>query len=211
MNRWRVTRSIGVVLFFGYLLSGCAISSPSEESHFYLLSSPELNSTSCRTPGKVPDCVSENVIITSIGPIYFADYLKRSSVVTQSTNNQYEIAKLDQWGGSLEYEFEMALLKNMMAMNPRQRFVLDSGMLSRRSNHSLKIDVYRFDARKGNFARLEAAWSWVNQSGQEVVSGTFRENVRAGSSVEEQVMAMSSLVTLFARSLSSKMYSFPGE
>ncbi|PIE42843.1 MAG: hypothetical protein CSA50_08280 [Gammaproteobacteria bacterium] len=198
---WYVSRLVGACFLSGFMFSGCTVLSPSEESHFYLLSSPGLDVAS--RDGAVNPATN---IITSVGPVRFADYLKRSSVVIQNSDNQYEIAKLDQWGGSLENEFEMALLKNLMASLPGQTFVLDSGMLAQRSNYNLKIDVYRFDGQKGKNARLQASWAWVNESGV-VASGVFADSVAAGTTVAEQVAAMSKLVARFAQSLSAKLHS----
>lgn len=187
-----------VVIGGGMWITGCAISSPSEESRFYSLSSPEIphqNFDQIRTKGQA----------IAVGPVYFPDHLKRASVVVIKEDNQYQIAKLDQWGGSLENEFETALVKNLLAMNPGKAFVLDSGMLSQRDDMQLKMDIYRFGATENGQVRLEASWGWVGHSGKLLSAGTFSESIKSGDVLKAQVAAMSHLVAMFAEEVSGTL------
>ena len=104
-----IAKMVGLMAVGLGLLGGCAITTPSEESQFYLLSSPAIPSQTFVTA----DAADKTVIV---GPIHFPDYLKRGSIISQVDLHRHDIAKLDQWGGSLEDEFEIALIKNLLSM-----------------------------------------------------------------------------------------------
>lgn len=89
INGFWLSGRIGLTVVLVFFFSGCAISKPSDKSQFFLLSAPDLASQSYS---------ADTAGLVGVGPISFADYLKRSTIVIQQSANQYDIAKLDQWG-----------------------------------------------------------------------------------------------------------------
>lgn len=184
--------TMALVLFVG----GCAISTPSDKSQFFLLSAPDL-------PSQLYPADTSKLI--GVGPISFADYLKRSTIVIQQSANKYDIAKLDQWGGRLEDEFQLALLKNLLVNRPDKYFVAHSGMLSAQTVMQLKADIYRFDVTPQGQARIEASWAWVDKSNRMLAGGNYSARRDAGITLEQNISAMSGLVSLFAEEVSAKL------
>ncbi|UZE96499.1 PqiC family protein [Alkalimarinus alittae] len=171
------------------LMTGCAAFKPSAESEFYLLSSPPL-------PQRQIDLNSDLIVV---GPITIADYLKRSSIVTSRTENHFDISKLDQWGGSLEGEVQLALLKNLSSLSADKTYVQYSGLASSMGTYSLRVDILRFDARLNGQARLEATWAWFDKNRKVVSAGQFSKNAPAGSTIEQTVAAQSELLKLLSQ------------
>jgi hypothetical protein len=195
-NGYRLLGRISFAAAVALSIGGCAISTPSAKSQFFLLSAPALPSQT------YPADVSK---LVGVGPISFADYLKRSTIVIQQSANRYDIAKLDQWGGRLEDEFQLALLKNLLVNRPDTHFVSHSGMLSTQTFVQLKADIYRFDVTPQGQARIEASWAWVDKSNRLLAGGNYSATKNAGDTLEQNIAAMSGLVGLFAAEVSEKL------
>ncbi|WP_250655600.1 PqiC family protein [Alkalimarinus coralli] len=179
----RQVQVIGLVLSL-LLMTGCATPTPSAKSEFYLLSSPSL-------PHRQIDLNADLVVI---GPVTIPDYLKRTSIVTLQSDTRYDIAKLEQWGGDLEGEIQMALLKNLSAIDSKKVYVQYSGLASTAEAYNLRIDILRFDAELGGVARLEASWAWLDQGRNVVSAGLYSKTGNAGITMEQAVAAQSELL-----------------
>ncbi len=178
------------------LITGCSLTQPSAESRYYMLSGASLTST---------QPVSAVGPVYVIGPLNFADYLQRSSVVTRLSDNEYKVAKLEQWGGKVEDEFQIALLKNLSGLVPKARFLRYPSLINLPDATSLRADILRFDSRLNGHARLEVSWAWLRQN-DVIASGTFAETIAAGSSTDSAVAAQSALVQAFAETIAQAMH-----
>lgn len=172
-------------------LTGCATPTPSAKSEFYLLSAPAL-------PHQSIDLSSTLVLV---GPITMADYLKRASIVLPLSEHRYDVAKLEQWGGSLENEFQTALVKNLSALDTKNVYVRYPGMVNISDHYNLRLDVLRFDAKVGGDARLEVSWAWVDKKSSVLAAGHFSRTTEAGGSVEQSVAAQSLLIQQLSQTL----------
>ncbi len=171
------------------LLAGCAAPKPSAKSEFYLLSAPPL-------PHRQIDLSSELMVV---GPVTVADYLKRASIVTVRSKNHYDISKLDQWGGGIEGEIQLALLKNLSSLNADNTYVRYSGLANSVGAYNLRVDVLRFDANLNGDARLEASWAWIDKDRKVVSAGLYSKTNRAGSTIEQSVAAQSELLKMLSQ------------
>ena len=153
-----------------------------------------------RTPA--PGGAISGLPALEVGPIGFADYLKRHAIVTQRADHTYDVAKLELWGGSLEEEFQHALYKNLLSLLPQHRLQLSSSVLGGEVDLRLKAEVYRFDF-SAQSVRLEAEWGWYNIRNQRVSAGRFYQTRQAGASMEGNVRLMSELVSNLAREVAT--------
>ncbi len=178
-------RSVSLLLIsvLMMLLSGCAFKS-SAESEYYMLASAPL-------PHKQSDPDDELIIV---GPITMANYLKRASIVTRVSDHEYDISKLEQWGGNLDGEFQMALVKNLSALDTNRMYIRYPGMVSVKGDYSLRMDVLRFDAESSGRARLEASWGWIDKQGLIFAGGNFSKTKTSGRTIESMVAAQSELL-----------------
>lgn len=177
------------LLIIVILLAGCATPKPSAKSEFYLLSAPPL-------PHRQIDLSSELVVV---GPVTVADYLKRASIVTVRSENHYDISKLDQWGGDLEGEIQLTLLKNLSSLNLDKTYVRYSGLANSAGAYNLRVDVLRFDAKLNGDARLEASWAWIDKGRKVVSAGLFSKTSPAGRTIESSVAVQSELLKQLAQ------------
>ena len=184
MKQIRVLFTTAILL----LLSACSVT-PSAESEFYMLSSSPL-------PHQQIKLGSELVII---GPISMANYLKRTSIVTPVSEHKYKVLTLDQWAGNLESEFQMALVKNLSALDTQRVYVRYPNFVSTQSKYNLRVDVLRFDSGLDGQVRLEASWAWIGKNKQLHTGGNFSKTLQAGSSLESAVTAQSELLQMFSQ------------
>ncbi len=176
-------------LFIIVFISACATPGSSVKTDFYLLSAPDL----IDQPQPLDD--TETVMV---GPISFADYLKRSSVVRRESTNRYEISGVQQWAGNLEKEFQIALLKNLSVLDQHRFYIRFPSMLKMVPQYRLRADVLRFDVQGGGPARMEVIWAWLNREDISIARGRFAHSVAAGPTHEEGVSSLSQLLQEFA-------------
>ncbi|MCP5162077.1 MAG: membrane integrity-associated transporter subunit PqiC [Hahellaceae bacterium] len=191
-----------VLIAVSLFLLGCAAPMPSAQSKFYRLQSPAVTEVSFDLA---------NTLTVVVGPIDFAEYLKRSSLVVQVSETEYDVLKLDQWGGSLESEFQLALGKNLIHNLPHIQFVRYP---SRGVNvdFTLRAEILGFDGKLGQQARLEANWWIEGAKGRPLKSGRYAQSRPvSASTLDALVQAESVLISDFSRSLSEALQQYlPG-
>ncbi len=135
------------------ILGGCA-SSPS--SKFYQLSGTSAQSTEARN---VPRQGSE---VVSVGPLRIPDYLDRPQIVSRSGNNGLHLAEFDRWAGSIEDDIIGALVEDISAQLPADRFfvVRWSPILDSLLAYSYRVEmiVSRFEGPLDGAVTLRAQW-----------------------------------------------------
>ncbi|RKF18098.1 membrane integrity-associated transporter subunit PqiC [Alginatibacterium sediminis] len=177
------------------VLSACSITQPSIDPDYYLLQSQALNETT------VDSYSAQQVIV--IGPLRFADYLMRSSIVAKHSDVEYNPEKFEQWAGNIEDEFQIALLKNLAQQQQDSFFVRHPGLFYVGNAKSLSVDVLRFDVNQQGLARLEAQWIWLEANGDVNAVGNFSQTLQAKDlSRAGATQALSQLITSFSERVS---------
>lgn len=170
------------------LLASCVSSGKSVDTDYYLLSSPQL-----------PDqkLLRNDIKMIALGPITFADYLKRPSIIERSSEVKAEVSNSRQWAGNIENEFQIALLKNFSSLDSGYLYINHPSMLNVQPFMRLRVDILRFDTQLSGSARLEAIWAWLDQRGTVIAAGNFSRTGEVGPSYESRVSVMSALLRQF--------------
>ena len=170
------------------LLASCVSSGKSVDTDYYLLSSPQL-----------PDqkLLRNDIKMIALGPITFADYLKRPSIIERSSEVKAEVSNSRQWAGNIENEFQIALLKNFSSLDSGYLYINHPSMLNVQPFMRLRVDILRFDTQLSGSARLEAIWAWLDQRGTVIAAGNFSRTGEVESSYESRVSVMSALLQQF--------------
>lgn len=170
------------------LLASCVSSGKSVDTDYYLLSSPQL-----------PDqkLLRNDIKMIALGPITFADYLKRPSIIERSSEVKAEVSNSRQWAGNIENEFQIALLKNFSSLDSGYLYINHPSMLNVQPFMRLRVDILRFDTQLSGSAHLEAIWAWLDQRGTVIAAGNFSRTGEVGSSYESRVSVMSALLRQF--------------
>ncbi len=170
------------------VLASCVSSGKSVDTDYYLLSSPQL-----------PDqkLLRNNIKMIALGPITFADYLKRPSIIERSSEVKAEVSNSRQWAGNIENEFQIALLKNFSSLDSGYLYINHPSMLNVQPFMRLRVDILRFDTQLSGSARLEAIWAWLDQRGTVIAAGNFSRTGEVESSYESRVSVMSALLRQF--------------
>ncbi|TQV86150.1 membrane integrity-associated transporter subunit PqiC [Exilibacterium tricleocarpae] len=177
------------ILSLSILLAGCVSSGKSVETDYYVLSSPQLADQKL---------AHGDIKVIALGPITFADYLKRASIVERNSSVNIKVSNVKQWAGNIENEFQIALLKHFTNLDSRYLYVKHPSMLNTRPLRRLRVDILRFDVKLDGPARLEAVWAWLDQHGEVVAAGNFSRTSRAESTHAGAVSAMSALLQQFS-------------
>lgn len=184
-----------VITCLSLMLGGCSISRPSKNSDTYVLNSRTM-------PGLVQ--TQSGLAFVVVGPVTFADYLKRSSIVSRQQTMAKQ-AKFDVWAGALDDEFQIALVKNLSAYEANKVFVRYPTQVKSADSLRLVVDVMQFDSSSDGVARIEAVWGWLSSEGELLSGGNYANQAESGASATQITEALSQLVDEFSLFLAKQM------
>ncbi|MDX5299498.1 MAG: PqiC family protein [Gammaproteobacteria bacterium] len=196
MSVWR--RGVGIragVSAAVLLLSGCALGTASQPTHFYRLEAP--------APVAV---TAQNKARPTLGllPVLLPAYLDRVSLVTQVSPVRYDIPQLEQWAGDLRGDLQVALAGHLSQRldNPNILLLPQPGL---RPPQSLQVQVLRFDGRPGERLALVASWWLTGEGGVLLRQGQFEHSQPIESGYEALVRGMSAAVAALAASVAGEL------
>ncbi len=152
-RRSPIVRSIALALLF----TGCATTPPSK---FYVLSAPSHAIATSSKPGEAP-----TIAVTLIG---FPDYLSRAQMVRRTSDNSIAVAETHRWAEPLRTNFLRVLLENISALADTPAVIPGPARGSQQADHTVSIEVSRFDVGSDNVVQLVTRWSISNNRGESV-------------------------------------------
>ena len=185
----------GIALSFSLLLlaacGGLLGKGTQEPTRFYQLSPISESS--------IPEGLfktREEPIAIALGVDGFPEYLRRSQIVTRTSDNKLELAQFHHWAESLQRNFIRALTVNLSVQLATDRIYIFPWRKNRTIEYSILLDVARFDGEFGGDVVLIARWSIYDERGkEELATKSVRVTESAGSKdYEAQVAAMSRAV-----------------
>lgn len=145
-----------------FLFVGCATTPP---SNFYVLSSPSLETATSAKPGESP-----TIAVTLIS---FPDYLSRAQIVRRTSDNSIAVAETHRWAEPLRTNFLRVLLENISILADTPSVIPGPARGSQQVDHTVFIEVSRFDVGSDNIVQLVTLWS-INNNRNESVHPTHR-------------------------------------
>lgn len=189
-----------VLVAVGLALStaGCRTSPP---ARFYSLSS--LQAPAARSPA------AEHAPLVAVGPVTIPDSVDRPEIVTAIGPHEVAVHDFDRWAGDLGKDLTQALLQDLAAALPPDRFSVvpwePSSSVSR-SARRITVNVTRFDLTVGGAAVLEAEWTLLEAGGKTAKADKAAETAPAqGGSIKDVVEAMSRCVARLSAEMAAAM------
>ena len=204
IGRLRLTR---VLCSFAALLAvdACGTTAP---SRFYTLSSiPPEPSLASPTPDDGRDLRRPTVLV---GAIEMPQTLDRPQFVRRSGPNTIELAELDRWSEPLDGMIRRSLADDLTARLPRFR-VLTSVLPAVPIDHTLTLEIDRFEADAAGIVRLNAQWFVLSDrvAAPRVSRRSTIEERAAGGDTEAIVVAMSRALAVLSGEMASALSGLP--
>jgi uncharacterized lipoprotein YmbA len=185
-------------------VGGCGTTAP---SRFYTLSSmpPEP------TLGPVSQGGRDVRLPTLlVGTIEMPQTLDRPQFVRRSGSNTVELAELDRWSEPLDGMIRRSLADDLTARLPKLR-VLTSVLPAVPIDHTLMLEIDRFEADAAGVVKLNAQW-FVLSDGVAAPRVSRRSTIeeRAGANdTEEIVVAMSKALAVLSNEMAGAISGLP--
>ena len=182
---------LALLALAGLLTAGGCSLGRSPRPDFYMLSSPVENVVQS---GK--EKISGPRV--AIGPVSIPGYLDRPQLFLRDGNDvKVELAEFNHWSEPFGEGVTRVLCDAVSAsLTPRKG--LASPMRSQQPfQWRIAVDIARFDGAPNGSVILDAGWSLVNESGEELKSGRFVQHAPAGPDIPSLVQAQSALLAQF--------------
>jgi uncharacterized lipoprotein YmbA len=194
LNRHNALLSVLLTMLF--LLSGCGTTPP---SRFYLLEAMPADSAAISSAGD-----RDNLHI-GIGPVEFADYLRRAQIVTRKEGAEVSLAETHRWAEPLADNFSRVLAENLSILMATDRVSLHPSRNWSDIDYQVLVNVWQFDADSSGKVTLAASWSLRGNGGSELLmqrKTTYHAGA-AAASYGEIVDALSDTVAQLGRDVAN--------
>jgi uncharacterized protein len=172
-----------LIMSLCWLVSACQ-SSP-KKNYFYL--TPEAKITS--------ESKSEITQLIGIGPVEIADYLSRSQIIDNQTDNTLNMAENAYWAEPLDKSIARVIGLNLTQLNSSRSFVNFPWRSDSKPRYSLRVRVDNLSRNQGK-AMINATWEIVdNDSKVNLIRRNFIRAVNASSGAKGLAQAYSELLT----------------
>jgi uncharacterized protein len=198
--RSHLTRALCCVAVLA--LGGCGSTAP---SRFYTLSSVPPESP----PGNAASD-REHPPTLLVGTIEMPQTLDRPQFVRRSGSNTVELAELDRWSEPLDGMIRRSLADDLAARLPKTR-VLTSVLPSVPIDHTLMLEIDRFEADSSGTVKLNAQW-FVLADGASAPLLSRRSAIEeraAGNDTEAIVVAMSKALAALSSEIAGALAALP--
>lgn len=167
----------------------------SDPSRFYVLTSlVEREDTSAGA--------ADLDVALGVGPVTFAPYLDRATLVTRVGTNQVQFSQIDRWAEPLPAHFARIQAANLATLLGA-RVILHPWYSSTPLKYSLDIQVLRFDRDSDGGAQLQARWT-IREGNRgrllDTQDSSFVEE-RAAETAEASVVALSKVAADLSREI----------
>jgi uncharacterized protein len=186
-------------------VAACGTTAP---SRFYTLSSVPPERGLAGPPSKSGSDQRMSTLL--VGTIEMPQTLDRPQFVRRSGSNTIELAELDRWSEPLDGMIRRSLADDLAARLPQAR-ILTSVLPSVPIDHTLMLEVDRFEADATGTVKLNAQWFVLTEgvSAPPLSRRSTIEEHAASNSTEAIVVAMSRALAALSNEIAAALPGLP--
>lgn len=181
----------------------------SPQKNYYYLTATNGNNTETNRTEKA---AGENSTITQligIGPIEIPEYLSRSQIIDNQTNNTLAIADNAYWAEPLDKSIARVISRNLIQMNSTRSFVDFPWRSDSKPRYSLRVHIDEL-SRSGKTASIKATWELVdNNSKTTILRHHFVRSLTADAGAKGLAQAYSQLLAELSAEMDSALTKNP--
>ena len=184
----------------------------SPQKNFYYLTAqfdkePNLAQSSSPTPEKTTTQTESSKInqLIGIGPIEIADYLHRSQIIDNQSNNSLNMADNAFWAEPLDKSIARVTALNLTQVNSARNFVYFPWRSDSKPRYSIRVRIDEL-SRTGNQAKLNANWELMdNDTKTNLLRKNFTRSTPVDSGAKALVQTYSKLLADLAREMDAEL------
>ena len=143
----------------------------------------------------------------AVGPLHVPRYLQRPQIVSRKGESRVVYKELHRWAGSLESESLRVIGENVGLLLGTQRVVVYPLAGPFPMKYRVRLDVERFDGRRGDAVEMRVRWVVVDAVGGEARAVEL-SNLRApldSKSIDDLVEAHSKVLEDLSRKIADRI------
>jgi uncharacterized lipoprotein YmbA len=180
----------------------------SPQKNFYYLTAQLNQAQSSPTMPEKSTTQTENSKINQligIGPIEVADYLNRSQIIDNQSNNSLNMADNAFWAEPLDKSIARVTALNLTQANSARNFVYFPWRSDSKPRFSIRIRVDEL-SRTANQAKLNANWELMdNDSKSNLLRRNFTGSIAVDSGAKALAQAYSKLLAELASEMNAEL------
>jgi len=177
-----------IIIFIG-LCSLIAACQHSPKKNYYYLT-PQANAEKSDAQNNSGSVLQ----LIGIGPVEVADYLNRSQIIDNQTDNTLNMSENAYWAESLDKSIARVVAQNLTQLNNSRSFVNFPWRNDSRPHYSLRLRVDNL-ARTGGNATINATWELANiETKKVVVRRIFAHSVPVAAGTKALAQSYSQLL-----------------
>jgi uncharacterized lipoprotein YmbA len=184
----------------------------SPQKNFYYLTAQLNQAQSSPTMPEKSTTQTENSKINQligIGPIEVADYLNRSQIIDNQSNNSLNMADNAFWAEPLDKSIVRVTALNLTQANSARNFVYFPWRSDSKPRFSIRIRVDEL-SRTANQAKLNATWELMdNDNKSNLLRKNFTRSTPADSGAKALAQAYSKLLADLAGQIDAELNKIP--
>jgi uncharacterized lipoprotein YmbA len=173
-----------------------------QKNYYYLtalLNAEQNGTTTSEQQTTPPDNQTSQLL--GIGPIEIADYLHRSQIIDNQSNNSINMAENAFWAEPLDKSIARVIALNLTQVNSSRNFVYFPWRSDSKPRYSLRIRVDEL-SRTSNQAKLNANWEIVDN---DTKTNLLRKNFIHSTSVDSGAKALAQAYSKLLADLSKEI------
>ena len=176
-----------IIVFIG-LCSLIAACQHSPKKNYYYLSSQVAEKSESQNNNDLA------LQLIGIGPVEVADYLNRSQIIDNQTDNTLNMSENAYWAEPLDKSIARVISLNLTQLNNSRSFVNFPWRNDSKPKYSLRVRVDNL-ARSGSNATINATWELVNtETKSSLVRRIFVRSVPVASGTKALAQSYSQLL-----------------
>lgn len=180
-----------IILIIGICCFMLSCQHSPKKNYYYL--TPQLSSTA-GTKNEISQLIG-------IGPVEIADYLTRSQIIDNQTDNTLNMSENAYWAEPLDKSITRVVALNLTQANTSRSFVYFPWRSDSKPRYSLRIRVDNL-ARNQNNATINATWELVdNEAKTSLLRLNFIRTTNASSGAKGLAQAYSQLLAELANEM----------
>ncbi len=184
-------RTLILTIITTSLLVGCQ---HSPRKQFYLLSATNSNAQ--------PTAITHSV---GLGPIVVADYLQRSQLQVNRSENSLQLTENAYWGEPLQKGITRVLAINLMNQDPSRAIEMFPWRHDSAPTFSIRLHIHELHVINGK-AVINASWKLIDSTTRQTVAQQhYIDSQDCNGSPESIAEAYSALVAMLAGTMSSAL------
>ncbi|HOY24165.1 MAG TPA: PqiC family protein [Cellvibrio sp.] len=180
----------------------------SPQKNFYYLTAqlvqePNQAQSSPTTPEKSTAQTESSKInqLIGIGPIEVADYLNRSQIIENQSNNSLNMADNAFWAEPLDKSIARVTALNLTQVNSARNFVYFPWRSDSKPRYSIRVRIDEL-SRTGNQAKLSANWELMDN---DTKTNLLRKNFTRSTPVDSGAKALAQTYSKLLADLAGEM------